>query len=123
MVGTTEHTYLGNPADVTPLPEEIAYLLETWNDYFNDKLVREDIIEAFAGLRVLPKSEQEAFSRSRDTIIHCDNPQAPAIISIYGGKLTSHRATAENVMRYVHRKIPPQQRVNTRVLSLPDTSV
>lgn len=114
MIGTTETPYAGEPADVLPQPTEINYLLQTWNDAFEDHLAASDVVDAFAGLRVLPASDKAAFSRSRDTqLITSGN-----IISIVGGKLTSHRHTAEQVMTIVHRRIKPERKVDTSVLEL-----
>ncbi len=98
LIGTTETIYRGNPAQARPLESEISYLLETWNHHFENQLGREDVVDSFAGLRVLPVSEGNAFTRSRDTRIH-QVPANPGVLSIYGGKLTSHRHTAKEVLR------------------------
>jgi len=98
MIGTTETAYRGDPAQVHPLESEISYLLETWNHHFESQLDRKDVIDSFAGLRVLPDSEGNAFRRSRETRIHQDTCN-PNVLSIYGGKLTSHRNTAREVLK------------------------
>jgi glycerol-3-phosphate dehydrogenase len=98
MIGTTETPYSGAPEQVAPLETEIDYLLRTRNHYFNPPLARADVIDAFAGLRVLPRTDSNPFQRSRDTLLH-HSPAPARIISIYGGKLTSHHHTATRVMR------------------------
>ena len=120
LLGTTETVFEGNPEQLKPLAEEIDYLLNAWNQTFNDDLTSNDLIDAFAGLRVLPASDETAFKRSRDTFIHTDNADHPRLISIVGGKLTAHRATADQVMDIVHRELPGHPRVDTRQLRLPD---
>ena len=107
LVGTTETEFSDKPENCQPLKEEIDYLLSTWNHYFKDTLTATDVIQSFSGLRVLPDSTNNAFNRTRDTILHCDNKKSPNIISIYGGKLTAHRATAESVMKIVKKNSPP----------------
>ncbi len=97
MIGTTETPYQGDPAAVQPLTEEKTYLLEVYNHYFNGQLETGDILDAFAGLRVLPASNKRVFNRSRDTILQRDET-TPRVVSIYGGKLTSHAHMAEEVM-------------------------
>jgi len=97
MIGTTETPYQGNPAKVKPLESEIHYLLETWNHYFEHALERRDVVDSFAGLRVLPAGDRNPFHRSRDTLLHGDK-QRPNVVSIYGGKLTSHHHTALRVL-------------------------
>ena len=102
MIGTTETPYSGDPADVQPLETEKRYLLEVYNHYFSNRLGLKDITGAFAGLRVLPAGTGRAFTRPRDTVLHCSD-SAPRVISIYGGKLTSHAHTAEKAMKLVKR--------------------
>lgn len=119
LLGTTETCYNGPADKVTPLKEEINYLLSTWNRYFADSLNESDVLQSFAGLRVLPADNASAFNRARDTILLTDNDLNPRIISIYGGKLTAHRATADSVMKLVHRQLPGHQRTNTARLHLP----
>jgi len=117
LLGTTENQYRGAPEKVTPLAEEEAYLLAVMQHYFPGR--SQQVIDRFAGLRVLPASSNVAFKRSRETHLEFDNPKHPRYLSIYGGKLTGYRATAEKVMHAVHRSLPERKRVgNTRKLKL-----
>ena len=82
------------------------------------------MIDSFAGLRVLPRSE-ESFAgnyhaaRSRDTILHSDRSNNPRLVTIYGGKLTAYRVTAEKVMSLLHASLPQRESVaSTRELPL-----
>ncbi len=98
MIGTTETPHQGPPESAAPLDTEIDYLLQTWNHYFETPLERSAVIECFSGLRVLPAAADSPFSRSRDTRLHRD-PAVPQVLTIYGGKLTSHHHTAIRVMQ------------------------
>lgn len=121
MVGTTELEYRGNPADVHPTAAEIDYLLEIYNHYFNRELGSGDVIEAFAGLRVLPAGGGDASSKSRETHFHQNDPARPRVVSIYGGKLTSYRATAEKLLRRIKTALPKSTPVaDTRRLEIPE---
>jgi len=102
MIGTTETPWQGDPAAVHPLQQEQTYLLDVFNHYFKRHLEPGDILDAFAGLRVLPTGNGRAFNRPRDTILHHDSA-TPRLVSIYGGKLTSHVHTAEEVMKLLKR--------------------
>lgn len=120
MIGTTENHYQGDPARVEPLAAEINYLLEIYNFYFNNALTNRDVIEAFAGLRVLPGGSGEAFNKSRDTMFLEDDPEHPRLLSIYGGKLTSYRAAAEKVLASIAKTLPATSPVaDTRNRLLP----
>ena len=105
MIGTTETPYQGDPGEARPLESEIRYLLDIWNHYFPEPLSRADVIDSFAGVRVLPASEQQAFSRPRDTRLLRDSNH-PGLISIYGGKLTSHQHTATEVLKMIEGTRP-----------------
>jgi glycerol-3-phosphate dehydrogenase len=124
LIGTTENIYTGDPAEVQALDSEISYLLDVYNHYFshdlNHNVKRGDVIDAFAGLRVLPSGEGAAFGKSRDTSFWQDRPGKPRVITMYGGKLTSYRATAEKVIERLRKTLPERERVaETRTLKLP----
>ncbi len=118
LVGTTESVYTGDPAEVRPLPEEVAYLQTALHHYFpQHPLV---IINSYAGLRVLPKARGAAFHRSRSVLFKTDDPRRPNYIAIYGGKLTTYRATAARILRLIKTSLPTYQPVaDTRQLQLP----
>jgi glycerol-3-phosphate dehydrogenase len=107
MVGTTETPYLGDPAEVRPLPAEIDYLLTVLAHYFPD-YARETptVLESFAGLRVLPAAAKRPFERSRDSVMKVDNSDKPRLLTLYGGKLTSYRADADKMMKRLQASLP-----------------
>ncbi|GAB3377218.1 FAD-dependent oxidoreductase [Spongiibacter taiwanensis] len=99
LIGTTEVIHEEGADNVTPSTEEISYLQATFGHFFkNDDAT---VLEAWAGLRVLPKSSELANKRDRDTFFLCDDPKKASLIAVYGGKLTSYRHTAERVMDYI----------------------
>lgn len=95
LIGTTETAFDGEPENCVPLPSEITYLLDTVTHYFPDRAF--NIVDQWAGLRVLPRSHQRAFVRSREVMIS----DSAGVLSIYGGKLTACRVTAATVCRRV----------------------
>ena len=107
LIGTTERHYSGKIEQLQPDENEIDYLLENYNRHFNPPADRSDIVERFAGLRVLQNAADSAFNAPRDTII-ISNPQYPGLITVTGGKLTTYRATAEQVVSRI--KLPRQGR-------------
>jgi glycerol-3-phosphate dehydrogenase len=111
LLGTTETVYTGDPAAVAPLASEEAYLLETLRHYFPRH--SQTVVDRFAGLRVLPAAGNAVFARSRETRLERDDQRRPRVVSIYGGKLTGYRATAQRVMRLLHRTLPSRRPVAT----------
>lgn len=119
MIGTTETRYRGDPAEVRPLQAEINYLLQTLKHYFPAYQHSSTIARSFAGLRVLPAGAGHAFHRPRETVFDVDRQQQPRLLSIFGGKLTGWRATAEKVMQYVATSLPERKpRADTRHIRL-----
>jgi glycerol-3-phosphate dehydrogenase len=119
LAGTTETSFAGDPDRIKPTSEEIEDILATYNHYFPDATCNKaDILGTYCGLRVLPESDGEAFSANRETVIHCDDPQQPAYIALYGGKLTTYRKKAEQVLHLVGKAIKPPHQADTTKISL-----
>jgi len=95
LVGTTE-VLLDTP-NAAPSQTEIDYLLTAYNHYFpQHPQAPQNIHKVFAGVRVLPKEHRNPNKRSRETIFVRNSDKT--YVGIYGGKLTSYRATAEKVV-------------------------
>jgi len=122
LVGTTETQYGGEPDMVTPLSSEVEYLLEAYRNFFPAMGGEESnaaVIDQFAGLRVLPAAGGSAFRRPRDTMVQLDDPGNPRVASVYGGKLTAYRATADKIMRRLLPALPRKRHMaDTRRLPL-----
>ncbi len=104
LLGTTETTYHGAPENVVPLAIEERYLLDCFQHHFPDHRI--SVLSRFAGLRVLPAENSAIFRRSREIYLQCDRQLKPRVIGIYGGKLTTSRATAQKVMRLIKPSLP-----------------
>jgi len=126
LVGTTESAYHGDPADVRPLPQEQAYLLRTLARYFPQYCSEQPVLATMTGLRVLPASGSETQdnvlsinARSRETVLHPDRQDHPRLLTVYGGKLTTYRLTAERVIARLAGVLPVRKVVaDTRHLKL-----
>lgn len=121
LVGTTESRFRGDPENVRPLHSEISYLLQVLRAYFppHHHATAADIAHSFAGIRVLPAGGGHAFHRHRETLFETDRAERPRLLSIYGGKLTGWRATAEQVMRRMQPSLTERRPLaDTRTLKL-----
>ncbi|MFT5133558.1 MAG: glycerol-3-phosphate dehydrogenase, partial [Gammaproteobacteria bacterium] len=121
LVGTTEKPFSGDPAKVEASVEEQTYLMKVLAHYFPHYREEENqiILSCFAGLRVLPKAEGRAFDRSRETLLIPNQKHQARLLSIYGGKLTTYRATAEKVMARLESSLPQRKKqADTRQLPL-----
>ncbi|MDF1838096.1 MAG: FAD-dependent oxidoreductase [Planctomycetota bacterium] len=120
LVGTTENPWR-DPDEVQPTQSEIEYLVETFSNHFPGKSTT--VVDSWAGLRVLPRAEGAAFARSREVVLIQNHTKRPSVLSIYGGKLTGYRATAERVLQRIAPSLGPAERkADTATLRLPDLS-
>jgi len=111
LIGTTEMDYAGDLATPAIADSEVEYLLALANRYFSRDLTRRDVAWTFAGLRpLLADPADRATSVTRDYVLDLDTNGAP-LLSVYGGKLTTYRRLAEDVVDALaprlHCRAPP----------------
>jgi glycerol-3-phosphate dehydrogenase len=97
LLGTTDTEYEGDPAAVAPEPADVETVLrEAAVGLPPELLTRDRVRFAFAGLRVLPRATGDTAAARRDEIVSV----GPAgMVSVAGGKLTTHRRIAIGVLR------------------------
>jgi glycerol-3-phosphate dehydrogenase len=102
VVGTTDIPHMGDPGTASCSPEEAAYLLEAYNRYFAGPagpVTEADIVFTWSGVRALHDDEGARPSRiSRSPALSSMANGTGGFVTLYGGKLTTHRAFAEAVM-------------------------
>ncbi|MGI8618710.1 MAG: glycerol-3-phosphate dehydrogenase/oxidase [Gemmatimonadaceae bacterium] len=101
IIGTTEVLTRSSPDEVRASESEIAYLIKSVNAYLADtRLRRSDVIAAWAGLRPLAPAlvSSDPSSASREHLIERSDD---GTITVTGGKLTTYRAVAEEVVDFV----------------------
>jgi glycerol-3-phosphate dehydrogenase len=104
-IGTTDTDTIESPDHLEVTPDEMVYLLRSVNALFpNARLGLEDVRGAWAGLRpLLTDSTAKAESgRSRE---HAIVQGSGGMITIVGGKLTTYRAMAKEVVDRAVREL------------------
>jgi len=108
LIGTTDVAFDGDPARVAADPGEIDYLLaETSRLFPAAALDRARIRYCYVGVRPLPAvaaAEQAAITRRH--LIRHHRTVARGLYSVIGGKLTTYRSLAEQVVNRLARKVP-----------------
>ena len=106
LIGTTE-VDVDTPDNPSISNEEKIYLINTINNHFIKQISQEDIVETYSGIRPLIEDFKDATKVTRDYIfdLNEDEYKAP-LLNIYGGKLTTYRKLAENVILALNKYIP-----------------
>jgi len=102
IVGTTDVPHQGDPGAARCSPEETAYLLQAYNRYFaapRGPATAADIVFTWSGVRALEDDDEIKPSRiTRSPVLAATPNGTGGFVTIYGGKLTTHRALAEDVL-------------------------
>ena len=100
LIGTTDLVYDGDPAEVAISEPEIAYLLDAVGAYFEHVPSADQIVRTYAGVRPLYDDHSENPSAvTRDYVFDVEAPDdGAALLSIYGGKITTSRKLAEHAL-------------------------
>lgn len=104
-IGTTDTDHPGDPDDVHPDEADIRYLLTVANRTIPEARVDErHVVGAWAGLRPLlrPAPGVSASGTSRE---HALTVEPTGMLTIAGGKLTSHRVMARQVVDAVQTRL------------------
>lgn len=102
LIGTTDVAFEGDPAGIGISPEEAIYICDAVNEYLAVDVAPDQAVASFAGVR--PLYDDAAASNStvtRDYVFELDrgwDGTAPALLSIFGGKITTYRKLAEHAL-------------------------
>jgi len=103
LVGTTDEETTPE-AELVVTKQDVEYLLRHLNRYLTRPVKPNDVVSGFAGARPLVGSEAgDTKSLARDDVIEVD--PASGLISIMGGKWTTHRAMAEDTIHCVQESL------------------
>lgn len=96
-IGTTD-VPVARPEDAVCSAEEVEYLCAAVNRYFERKVGRGDVVWSWSGVRPLHDDGAAAAQAvTRDYLLELDGEGAP-ILSVFGGKITTARALAEEAV-------------------------
>ena len=95
LIGTTDVEIQGDPAAARIDAAEAAYLCEQASRYFTRTVTPADIVWSYSGVRPLLDDESsDASAVTRDYLLDLDT-SAAALLSVWGGKITTFRKLAE----------------------------
>ncbi len=108
LIGTTDLDYSGDPGQAGATSEEIDYLCNGASDYFRSPVTKDQVVWTYSGVRPLfDDGASEAKAATRDYVLKLDAPPGqPALLSVYGGKITTYRKLAEEALRLLAPHLP-----------------
>jgi glycerol-3-phosphate dehydrogenase len=98
VVGTTDTLVKKSDLEPIALEEEIEFVLETGQRYLTKKPTRADVLSVFAGLRPLSAPEEKGQKTKEVSRSHKIIVSETGLITITGGKWTTYRKIAEDII-------------------------
>ncbi|MCU1560384.1 glycerol-3-phosphate dehydrogenase/oxidase [Mycetocola sp.] len=123
MIGTTDLPYDGSLDVIVMDADETKYLLDAVNDLIPQaRLTPEDVLWSYSGVRPLPyvANLDDPSQVTRDHQILSHRGELDGLVTIIGGKLTTHRALGEQVTKLLARTLGMASAASpTRMAPLP----
>ncbi|MEQ5786968.1 glycerol-3-phosphate dehydrogenase [Erythrobacter sp. NFXS35] len=102
LVGTTDVAFEGDPAGIAISPAEADYICAAVNEYLAVDVSPDQAVWSYAGVRPLYDDQSANNSTvTRDYVFELDrglNDEGAALLSIFGGKITTYRKLAEHAL-------------------------
>ncbi|MEE7548468.1 FAD-dependent oxidoreductase, partial [Xanthomonas sp. Kuri4-1] len=98
LIGTTDVDYQADPASPRIDADEVVYLCDAVNLYFQQQIAPADVVWSYSGVRpLLDDAEDNAAEVTRDYELELLDDGAP-LLNVFGGKLTTYRKLAEEAV-------------------------
>lgn len=99
LIGTTDEAFDGDAAEAHISANEIKYLCDAYNSFFENSIVPDDVQHTYSGVRgLLDDGQDESRAVTRDYRIYNHKNYAAPFLSIFGGKITTYRTLSEKVV-------------------------
>jgi glycerol-3-phosphate dehydrogenase len=121
-IGTTD-IQVERPEDAVCSEEEKTYLCEAVNRYFSRQVTPTDIVWSWSGVRPLhDDGAAKAQAVTRDYVLELDD-KGPPLLSIFGGKITTARALAEEALAKIGPVLGAEVEPVTRARPFPGGTI
>ncbi|MBA4767576.1 MAG: glycerol-3-phosphate dehydrogenase [Porphyrobacter sp.] len=112
LIGTTDVDHKAGLDEVKASPEEIAYLCEGASEYFRTAVTPDHVVWTYSGVRPLVddgSGKPEAATRGYRFEIDGGADGTPALLSVFGGKITTYRHLAAEAVDELAPFLPALQ--------------
>ncbi len=108
LIGTTDVDYQEDLGYVRISDDEVAYLCAAASEYLEKEITPEDVVHTYSGVRPLyDDGATEAKAATRDYVLELDAGDGKAaVLSVFGGKITTYRKLAEQVLTKLKDHLP-----------------
>lgn len=109
LIGTTDVQVAQKDLPPAIAPDEIDYLCAAASRYSARKITADQVVWSYSGVRPLyDDGKEDPSAITRDYVLLLDG-QGPPLLSVFGGKITTYRKLAEQVMEKLARWVPAHQ--------------
>jgi glycerol-3-phosphate dehydrogenase len=124
LIGTTDTEWMQDPDTVEPTREDIDYLLNLLDGILLRPVAYDEVTYTFAGLRPLVRDQAVGGNTAKVTREHRIVRVAPGVLAIVGGKWTTYRVMARDLVDTVLSDggLPPRE-CTTQLIPLVGSSV
>lgn len=121
LVGTTDEDHQGGLEKVEITEDEISYLCDAANQYFQKAPTPEDVVWSYAGVRPLfDDGASAAHEATRDYVLKVEDVGGAApLLNVFGGKITTYRKLAEAALEKLSNYLPQPKQAWTKNTPLP----
>lgn len=124
LIGTTDVEHQGDAAEAKICEKEIDYLVDVVNQHFVSPISADDVVWSFSGVRPLCDKEGDDESNppqaiTRDYTLEMQANGEPAVLSVFGGKITTYRKLAEAALNKLEPLFPNMTPAWTASSALP----
>lgn len=120
LIGTTDVAFTGNKDEVRISDDEVHYLCAAASEYFERPVTQADVVSTYSGVRPLyDDHEEDASEVTRDYVLSLDDAEGAAILSVYGGKITTYRKLAEGALSIIEKALGRHGEKWTETAALP----
>ncbi|WP_421708366.1 glycerol-3-phosphate dehydrogenase [Algihabitans sp.] len=124
LVGTTDRDWDGDPGEVEISAEEVSYLCAAVSEYLQETVTPEQVVWTYSGVRPLyDDGASKAQEATRDYVLTLergpDGASGPALLNIFGGKITTYRRLAEAALTKLQEALPVKGQAWTAGTTLP----
>ena len=120
LIGTTDQEHDGDPSQAVCTPQEADYLRTLASEYFSTPIAPEDVVWTYSGVRpLIDEGAASASKATRDYVLKLETGMGAPLLNIFGGKITTYRTLAEEVLAKLTAVFPNARTAWTAGAPLP----